>query len=171
MRVVASNTYNAYIIVKIIQIFGWNKVNVIYANTTNNSATYSVFRDQCSKSGIEIANEENKRLFPATYNSSQFELVRGHFEHIRDNKVRIFVTLQPSFSNWQSMIGLYDVGLRNGDIIPIFPTKTGGPVVSNGQTKENEAKIFEMLTGSISVSAVEYWNDFGLKIKELMQKR
>ncbi|CAG9331596.1 unnamed protein product [Blepharisma stoltei] len=168
VRVSPSGNYNAVIIMKLCQIFGWKNVNVLYANLSSNIAMYQTFESEAQKAGIRIANNEEKRMLPGNYERSQFDDYKYVFQEIRDTAVRIFISFQTANSNYESIEGLYDVGLRKGNIVIVLPSKTGGQAIIQNYESKYLPKLLELLCGSISVSTVEYIGDFGMKIKDAM---
>ncbi|CAG9321932.1 unnamed protein product [Blepharisma stoltei] len=168
MRVVPSGSYNAVVLVKLCQIFGWNNVNVVYANLSTNIAMYNTFVSEATKVGITIANDETKRILPQNYARTMLENYRYVFQAVKDTKVRIFITFQGASSSYQAVEGLYDVGMRKGDAVVVLSSKTGGQAIIQNYVQEYLTKLLELLCGCISVSAVEYTGEFGNEIKNSM---
>ncbi|CAG9333810.1 unnamed protein product [Blepharisma stoltei] len=168
MRMVPSANYNAVIMIKLCQIFSWKNVVVVYSNVSANIAIYEVFKSEADSAGITIANDEDKRMLPLNYARTQYQEYKYIFDHIRDTNVRIFVTFQTASSNYQAVEGLYDSGLRSGEIICFFPTKTGGQSTFSTMPAASVVKLANLMNGAISVSAIEYTGTFGNEIKTLM---
>ncbi|CAG9313271.1 unnamed protein product [Blepharisma stoltei] len=169
MRVIPNGNYNAVILAKLCQIFGWKNVVVVYANLSSNIAMYETFVTEADKIGINIANDENKRMLPQNYARTNFDTYKYVFDAIKATKVRIFISFQTANANYQSIEGLYDVGLRKGDLVIVLASKTGGQSVVTNYPQQYVPKVTELLSGSISVSAVEYIGEFGLTIMNNMK--
>ncbi|CAG9335124.1 unnamed protein product [Blepharisma stoltei] len=168
MRVAPNGNYNAVVILRLCQIFAWKNVNVLYANSSSNIAMYQTFASEAQKGGITIANGENERILPANYDRTQFSNYKHIFQAIKNTNVKIFISFQTANSNYQSIEGLYDIGLRKGNLVIILPSKTGGQAIIQNYAQAYLPKLLELLTGSISVGTIEYIGEFGLKIKKAM---
>ncbi|CAG9333080.1 unnamed protein product [Blepharisma stoltei] len=165
MRVITSIDYFAVIIAKSLAYFGWKNVAVIYNSKASAIAEYNTFAQECEGLGISILNDKDKRMLPAGYLRTNFTQYKHIFQNIYETKVRVCVLFVDNPSAWHVIEGLYDVGFREGDLIPIFDSKTGGVQSISNDLEEYIKKRKELMLGSLSVFSNEYIGDYGKQIK------
>lgn len=165
MRVISSSDYFSYVIPKFVYQFGWKNVAVIANEVTENSI-YDSFIKECEKLNIKIINDLNKRVIGYNYDRSSFDIYKDVFQGVIDSKARVVVMLISNPDYLHVCEGLYDLGLRRGDIIPIFFTRTGGVQIFANEDTKNVIKRKEIIQGSFSVYGFEYIGHYGLEIEQ-----
>ncbi|CAG9335427.1 unnamed protein product [Blepharisma stoltei] len=168
MRILAPTTYNAKIMVNIMNIFGWKKVAVAYSNdSSTNYYNYLSFKSECDTLGITIINDEESRAFPAYYSQDMYANYSAKFQKIKDTRARIIIPIFNTVSMWPWYEGLYDIGFRAGDIMSISMNYAGGMnlLTDSTLTEERRLKREVIMLGIITTANQEYVGTYGLQIK------
>ena len=126
--------------------------------TTNDAKFYNLYLSLLSflnTYNIKILNDESHRNITSSYSRSDFNQSKGVFQACINTGGRIFVFLVGSPGIFYVAEGLYDLGLRNGDIQLIYPGKVGGGGFSDGSSEEILTKRRAIFKGAVGVSNVE----------------
>lgn len=105
---------NAFIFQKAL---GWKSLAVLATDDSTFYTEYNYVVLYSALAGVKIVNDQSKRILPQNYTRDDFEKYKGHFQAVKDSRCRVIAI----FASDRGLIweGLYDVGLRRGDIILI----------------------------------------------------
>ncbi|OMJ68141.1 hypothetical protein SteCoe_34492 [Stentor coeruleus] len=149
---------NAFIFQKAL---GWKNLAVLATDDSTFYTEYNYVVKYSALAGVNIVNDKNKRILPQNYTRADFEKYKGHFQALKDTNCRVVAI----FASDRGLIweGLYDVGLRRGDIIligesAIFSFLSG---VEDEYLKKREA----LADGALVYKYREWIGDLGEKLK------
>ena len=116
---------------------------------------------------IRIINPDNLRVFPSNYTRDQFEEYKAYFQYVKKSRCRVFYI----FSSVTSYIieGLYDIGLRKGDIILIGESSLISILEEDIDIKYIR-KRSELIVGSLIVGYKEWEGKLGEQLKNELLK-
>jgi ABC-type branched-subunit amino acid transport system substrate-binding protein len=148
----------------LINIYGWKKIVMHYANDSFGIASYETLNKSALTQGYEIINEEKYRMIN---NILSNESIAQYYEHMKKTISLgcniIFLGMgDPSAFFW--LEGMYDMGARRGDFTFIFFTTTGLDAFS--QPTGNSMKRKELMHGSFVVYNAAWVGDYGKGIRE-----
>ena len=149
-----------------IMSFGWKSVSII---TTDDIAYYPYYLsiiELAKERGLAIVNPEDKRVLPFNYTRNDFEKYQNYFTAVKKTKCRIIIVLSIlSGLIWE---GLYDVGLRKGEVVVI--TDLG---FTNYMTEAEEKYLVKTreITEGMFVFAFKEWNgELGESLKKVFSE-
>ena len=114
LRTSSSNASYVIVMLRFFSLFGWKRVAFICADASGDIDIYQLFLNYSSQYGIEIVNEEKKRMLPLGLEVAQQQL-NETVQEILKSTVRVLVV-----SHAQAELiaeRLYDFGARVGDYI------------------------------------------------------
>ena len=114
-----TGTYSEYLLNNIFmyKFYGWLHLIILISDTQSNKILFEELEKAFIQMSLTIINDEKHRIIPANYTRDDFENYRYVFEYIRDTKCATIVFNHPNSGYLAE--GLYDVGLRKGDVVII----------------------------------------------------
>ncbi|CAG9316472.1 unnamed protein product [Blepharisma stoltei] len=121
-RTTKTLAYHAGIIPSLMSIFGWKDIVAIYENSTFGLSLYNAFLTNAKAAGINILNDENKRMIKPFYSPADFNDYAYVVSHAIKTTGRIFAFFVFLENNEQFYLisQFYDMGLRKGDAVFII---------------------------------------------------
>lgn len=166
-RVVSSSSYWAFVIANFINVNGWKKIVVLTSDAPKLIALYNAFLGYADIFGFEIMNDVDHRIIGLNYDRSHFDLEKETFQHCADTGARIYAFLCSVPDQFYIVEGLYDIGLRRGDVQIISQAITGANIFAS-ETPENAAKREELMMGSLGCYTAEWIGDYGKEMEQLL---
>ena len=161
---VASTIANYAFFIDLLNAMNWQQFVILYTNSTS---SLGVYQGILTVPRIVLLNDVNKRMIPAGYTSAMFAEYQANFQEIYDLGLRNIVLLGESPDILYMAEGLYDIGLRRGDV-NILGVSYFSPYLNQLPETAFKDKVSEMLIGSIIATAEEWVGDYGEAIREEM---
>jgi Receptor family ligand binding region len=160
VRVVTTVSTEAYL-TNFFNSFQWHQFVVIYTNTTTWA---SIYEGVVNIVGSNLKNDPSKRMLPGGYNSSMFNDYKYVFQEIYDKGVRVAFVLADYPDIFYIAEGLYDIGLRKGDLLALSTNLLSSYVngLPDGEFKD---KVVEILYGTLSSAGEEWIGEYGKAVK------
>ena len=153
---------NGYIFLKSL---GWKDIVVL---TTNDSVSLIEYNDivmYAAASGVRIVNPVDLRILPLSYSRDDFETYKNYFQAAKDTGCRIYlINCVNRGLIWE---GLYDVGLRKGDVVYIGDSSTFDNLDATGL---NLTKRQEIISYGFIHNYKEFNGVLGKALEEQMSK-
>lgn len=160
LSVTSANFFSAIFI--FIKSLGWENIVVFSSDDSVFSAQYFDILKYSSALGIKIANPADKRIFPSNYTRENFEEYRDYYQAAKDTRCRVFIIA--AFNRGYYWEGLYDIGLREGDVIIVTETTAVSYLV--GVADEYLVKRIEIMVGALAITYKEWNGELGEKLKD-----
>jgi Receptor family ligand binding region len=141
---------------------GWNSVVVLGTDDEYYNQQYLNVIKFAEFNGFTVSNPVDKRIFPWNYTRNDFEKYKSYFQAAKDTRCRLYVVT--TYDRGAILEGLYDIGLRSGDIILMTDPTVMQYLI--GEEYQYLLKRKELLLGALIVSYKEYNGNLGLKIKK-----
>jgi hypothetical protein len=117
-------------------------------------------------SGIKVVNPPDKRLLPANYTKDKFDEYKSYFQAAKDTNCRVYIIAnQDRLAIYQ---GLYDIGLRKGDVIGFI--QASALQIYSSLDPEDALKVGEFMPGSLVSSFREWVGDLGQELETELSK-
>ena len=162
MRMSTSISYTAVIIPIILNVFGFKNCAVLAPETGFYHEFYQSLVSELEKQEIKVLN--TLRHLPELYMRENFEDHKEVFQEVAFTKARVVIVGFASPYDYHVFEGLYDIGLRKGDIVGVLAQKTGGNLAA--ETQEAQLKRQEMLVGSLSLQQSEWVGSYGEELEK-----
>ena len=143
---------------------GWNSVSVLATDDETFYSMYQSVLQVIAVSGVTIVNPMDKQVFPANYTRDDFETYRSYFQAVKDSHCRMVLILATERGYiWE---GLYDIGLRRGDIYFLQDSAA----VTHLQSVEGEylMKRAELALYSFILTYNQFIGDLGIQLQTEM---
>jgi Periplasmic binding protein/Receptor family ligand binding region len=151
-----------------LKAMGWTSFVAMCGDDQGTYGLYLNIVEYATLAGLNIVNPVDTRVFPWNYTRDNFEDYKAAFQAIKDTGCRIFIINFYGYHQGHIWEGLYDIGLRRGDIILI-----NDPFVFSylqGDEEQYLLKRKELLYGSLVYNYKEYAGNLGLQIKKELAK-
>ncbi|OMJ72361.1 hypothetical protein SteCoe_29228 [Stentor coeruleus] len=158
-RVVTPINYFAEAWTKLIGIFGWKNIVLFYTNETFGNAMYDVFIKNEKILGYKILNDEKYRAVEQIMNNSTIDKYYEHMRNALSLGCNLFFLPMADPAPFFWIEGLYDLGVRRGNLTFIFFTLTGTDAISS--PGGNPIKRKELLHGSFLIYNAAWVNEYG----------
>ena len=146
--------------------FGWKSASIITIDDSAYYHHYLLILELAKFRGLAIVNPEDKRVLPFNYTRNDFEKYQSYFTAVKKTKCRIIIVLSIlSGLIWE---GLYDVGLRKGEVVII--TDLGFTNYMAEAEEKYLVKSREIIEGMF-VFAYKEWNgELGESLKKVFSE-
>jgi hypothetical protein len=145
---------------------GWTNLVVLATDDPNYYHQYLELVQYTSAAGMKIVNPVDKRILPYNYTRNNFNDYRSYFQAAKDTNCRLYCIV--AIDRGLIIEGLYDVGMRRGDLIEITESATISYL--HGVPEEYLHKREELLYGSFVIAYREWIGTLGTELKEYFSK-
>jgi hypothetical protein len=160
-RMSMPGSYSTQALVKLLSIYGWNKIIVFHASDGFGVGSYNVILNLTASEGIQIINDESERSVtindvsevPNYYSAMQKAINLG---------CNIWVLILGDPEEYLWLEGLHDLGVRNGDFTYILFSYVGKDAVN--EPGGNATKRAELLNNAITIGAAGWLGDYGQEV-------
>lgn len=163
-RITSPSSYFATAWSKLLGIYGWSNILVFYTNDTLGISTYDVIKKESESQGFNILNSEEDRIINAVTSSSQLPIYYDRIRLAIDTGCNLMLLPMSDPSPFFWIEGLYDVGVRRGDLVVIFFSITGLDALNS--TGGNYTKRAELMHGSFIVYNAAWVGEYGQSVKQ-----
>lgn len=145
---------------------GWNNIVILATNDSNYYQQYLDVMSYLNASGIKVLNPPSKRILPSNYTRDNFKEYESYFQAAKNTNCRIFIIVATD----KGLIaeGLYDVGMRKGDLILI--TESSIITSLSGIEQQYLIKREELFYGTLVLSYREWIGTFGTSLQQEFMK-
>ncbi|OMJ65933.1 hypothetical protein SteCoe_37407 [Stentor coeruleus] len=153
----------------LMRAFNWHSCNIFVSSDPIHYAFYPQLLIYLQDLKFTFANSEDKRIIPKNYTRKDFEKYRSYFEEAKNNRCRVYFIYALNFD--YILEGLYDVGLRKGDVI-IISSDISSIDAANADIEEQYMnKRAELIEGTFVISYKEWNGELGKQLyKEMSAK-
>ena len=151
--------------VRILQNLRWKDIIFFGSDESDYMSSIISTIELFNKGQVNIINPPNLRIFRSNYTRDDFEQYKEFFQFAKRSKCRIFFF---SATNTKFIIeGLYDIGLRKGDLIMITDGSVNDILREDIEEKYMKKRT-ELLVGSLLYAFVEWEGELGKILKNEM---
>jgi hypothetical protein len=144
-RITSSSDYFATAWSKLISIYGWSNLMIFYTNDTYGTSIYEIMKKESLVQGFTILNQEDERMINPVSNSSQLPAYYDRMNRAFDIGCNLMFLAMSDPSPFFWIEGLYDIGVRRGDLVIIFFSISGLDTLNS--TGANYTKRSELMHG------------------------
>ena len=164
IRMVTPIDYSALAWQNMINIYNWDKIMLYYTNDDFGASIYNIMNNKEKTRQYEIINSEQYREVSNINNS---ESIQDYYENMKEGiKLGcniVFLAMSES-SAYFWLEGLYDLGVRRGDLTFIFFTMTGLDSFTGSDDSVNKRK--ELMHGSFLIYNAAWVGEYGHSLKK-----
>ena len=148
--------------IRILQNLRWNDIILFVSDNKIYLNVLTFISEYLKDTKIKIINPPHLRIFPKNYTRDEFDQYKEYFEFAKKSRCRIYYI----FSSVTRFIieGLYDVGLRKGDVIVISDSTLINALKEDVEDKFMK-KRSELLAGSLIAAYKEWEGELGKQLK------
>lgn len=106
----------------LMKAFNWDAANIFFSDDPVHYYMYPKLISYLEYIQYIVPNPVEKRIFPKNYTRDDFDKYKTLFEEAKNNLCRIFFIYAINFGD--ILEGLYDIGLRKGDIVILTADST-----------------------------------------------
>lgn len=142
--------------------FHWKDFIIFTVDDVGFLGLYNQFLLAMEAIGARYINPEPLRIFPSNYTIEDFDQYKSYFQYVKDSKCRLIHII--SSISGEIIEGLYDIGLRKGDIIIMGSWQLYYTLYDNiPESRLNKRK--ELLEGALLTSFYEYQTELGKQVQ------
>ena len=163
VRTRTGNHYCANVVAQMFKFFKWKRLAILYVPDKDDTEEfYKDFLGYATVLGLNITNDEDKRVLPLAYSTTQQQVqVNTSIAHIMHSTVRILMLI---CSDPNIILGMmYDLGIRHEYLI-ITSTALSGTMF-NGEASEKRRVVAQ---GALQFSPRTFVGKEGQRVKDLM---
>ncbi|OMJ71683.1 hypothetical protein SteCoe_30052 [Stentor coeruleus] len=139
----------------LMKAFNWDAVNIIFSDDPVHYIIYPKLIAYLKNINFIVKNSADKHIFPKNYTRDDFDKYKSFFEEAKNNLCRIFFIY--AVNSGHILEGLYDVGLRKGDIMILTSDTTIINTVNEDIEEKYIIKRYEFIEDSY-VYNYKVWN-------------
>jgi hypothetical protein len=166
LKVSSSNLDYYTSFVTLLKAFSWTDIVVLIVNDPGFQEYYNELVYYLNVSGITIVNPPDKRQLPGNYTKDKYDQYKSYFQAAKDTNCRAyFIPNQYKMAVYQ---GMYDIGLRSGDVACIIQASAIQIYLS--LPEEDAFKVKEFMFGSFVFSFREWIGPLGQQLEAEMSQ-
>ena len=165
-----SGKFNEYVqnSIFMFNFFKWHEFIIISGDDLGNQFLMQEISSTMIKMGFKFINPKKFQMIPSNYTREDFESYKDLFEFIRDSKCRLLLTI---YTNPGMILeGLYDVGLRKGEIIMLGNFNLYDSLLDDIDEKFM-IKRKEIFNGALLTTQIEYEGEYGRKVETVLKEK
>ncbi|OMJ86675.1 hypothetical protein SteCoe_11759 [Stentor coeruleus] len=169
LKLTVSLTENISTALYLMRAFSWNAANLFFSDDPIHYYIYPYILAYLENIKYVVANSEDKRIFPKNYTRDDFEKYKSFFLEAKNNRCRIFFIYSINFG--YILEGLYDVGLRKGDVVIISADGTVIDAINTDIEEKYLKKRVELIEQTFVHSYKGWTGELGERLYKEISKR